>query len=489
MAIASVGTLGSGTSTTSNASWTFTTSAQLDTGNVVVLVFSSDNEDTADANTKIHQAVDFGGLALTKAREFTNAQGAGNAGATVSIWYGKAIANIASASTVTLTLISARTSKAAAAWEYTVGAGNELYPVAGNDLANDAADAGSLSVTGMVSEEHLNVRATGIESNTATYTVTATYTALELPTANTGVVATSMGGRGEFKIETGTASTASNPTTSVHDQASTMVGFKERLVDGGWTVAKVFESSDTDRVSHPFTLTLAASIAVGHLCIVCHTSTIDSGLGVWYTDRSSAGWGGIIDVRDDAGNTWNRVAVAPIDGTNVFTTTEIFWSLVTSQINNGDVITLDGSTRGLSCVLGILDVTPPTAGSGSIDMVKSQSNSFTHNFTTGNGTTRSNNTLVVSVHGLGSGTPTVPWFVAPPGYRKLVDRFDGATIARGLAVSYKVLETAGTENANGGANGDYTGASTMAAFVSPEIKTNLERPFSAQAAVQRASSF
>jgi hypothetical protein len=243
-AIASIGSLATANSKTSGSSWTFTTSAQLDQNNAGVLVIGVDNQDTSDLNSTLCASVsDAAGNDWVKAREFTNGQGGADSGATVCIFYTKAKANLASGGNVTVTLSTAKTAKAAAMWEFSMNAAMILTVAAGSDLANDAADAGSMSISGLASQEYLFVRGGSVESSGTTYTASTNYTAFTHSSSTTAgsSSASNIGARGEFRILTATSS-STDPTTSASDQASTYVALSEITPPAGGGPRRIFIS-------------------------------------------------------------------------------------------------------------------------------------------------------------------------------------------------------------------------------------------------------
>jgi hypothetical protein len=101
------------------------------------------------------------------------------------------------------------------------------------DLANDAADAGSMTLSGLASGEHLFVRAGSVESRTPLHIRRRTNYTTGMydnsgATTLAGGAATNIGARGEVQDIVGTGDTT-DPTTSASDQASTMVALNENL--------------------------------------------------------------------------------------------------------------------------------------------------------------------------------------------------------------------------------------------------------------------
>ena len=133
---------------TSATSWTFATSAQLTAGNVGVIVLATDNVATTNGNTNDHSSItDAAGNTWTKAREWTNAISAVADAATVSVWYSKASANLASGGNITVNLSGSIAAKAVTCWQFTMGAGNTIVLEGGADKSDVQADAGLITLS------------------------------------------------------------------------------------------------------------------------------------------------------------------------------------------------------------------------------------------------------------------------------------------------------------------------------------------------------
>src|SRR5207249_4490944 len=217
---------------TSATSWTFATSAQLTAGNVGVIVLATDNVATTNGNTNDHSSItDEAGNTWTKAREYTTTETNAVAdAATVSVWYSKASANLASGGNITVNLSGSIAAKAVTCWQFTMGAGNMIVLEGGGDKSDVQADAGLITLSGLPNTEHLFIRGTASEASGQSYTVSTNYTAFT-HTSSTfagGATSTSMDARGEFRIFTATTDTT-DPTmsASARDRASTMVALRE----------------------------------------------------------------------------------------------------------------------------------------------------------------------------------------------------------------------------------------------------------------------
>lgn len=237
----SVGTLGTGTSTTSGTTVVVTTSAALEAGNIGVCVIAKDESGTGTTdgtgNAQFTSMTNSGTAATwIEAYEWCNMQtSTASNGACVSVYYAIPGTTINSGSTITATITSV-TSKAMSCWEFSATSSplSVSQTSGANGLANDAADPGSMTLASGVSAEHLFIRASACESNTTTYTADTDYTAMDNATANTGTTATSMGIRGEFRIANESTSAASDPTYVAADCASAMIGLNESVTPSGW---------------------------------------------------------------------------------------------------------------------------------------------------------------------------------------------------------------------------------------------------------------
>jgi hypothetical protein len=228
----SVGTIGTGTSTSAGTTVAVTTSAAAEAGNTVVCVAGKDESGsgTTDGtgNAQFTSIADSDGVnTWIEAYEWCNMQTSTAAnGACVAVYYTDVTDTIESGDTITLTHTSV-TSKAMSCWEFSAP-GSTIAETAGeNGLANDASDPGSMTLATGVAAEHLFIRASACESNNTGYTVDTDYTAFSNATANSGTSNTSMGVRGEFRIANESDSAASNPTYVSADCASAMIGLDE----------------------------------------------------------------------------------------------------------------------------------------------------------------------------------------------------------------------------------------------------------------------
>ena len=222
--------LGSGTNNNNKTAGTSVAigTGSTSSGNLLVLALALDNRGTTDGDLgDVTSVTDDGGSTWVKAVEFTNGQTAALAGATVSIWYSLLTAT---SGTLTANFSGSVTAKGWQIRGFSIAGGNSVAIETSTTLANDAADAGSLTLSGMVNREHLIIRACAVENNAITGTISTNYLNLcsnYISCGTTGgSVSTNMWMQAEYRIITSTSETT-DPTTGAVDQASVMVAFYE----------------------------------------------------------------------------------------------------------------------------------------------------------------------------------------------------------------------------------------------------------------------
>lgn len=218
MAIASKGTMGTGASSTSNASYSMTTATTtLAVGDVAILTSISDNTTTVDGdNSEVTSVTDSAGNRWTKLGEYTNSPGGVAAdGVTCSVWMTKCTAQLNTGGTITINFNGNRTDKCCSAFAYTVAAGkvlNRAAPLVTSEV-NAANGFGSSAFSGLVSQQRLYYRGLGKEANSTTdITVSGSFTLISMTRSRNNAAAVIV--RGEFRINTSTGET-SNPTLAV----------------------------------------------------------------------------------------------------------------------------------------------------------------------------------------------------------------------------------------------------------------------------------
>lgn len=231
MAWGSVATLGSVASGTADqSSLVLNPSASLEVGNVGVVWIAIDNNGTTDADfSEVTSVTDSGSNTWTKAKEFTNGQGAAQAGATGSMWYTKATGQVTlTTGNITANFANATSCDATAlsAWEFTIGAGSTISVAGSATAAGDAVDPAAITISGLTSAEYLWLWLLAIEAvSTTTITQDADYTAIDKAGQGAGAAAMTVGGG--FRIFTGTTDTVDAATSQARDHVQLYVALKE----------------------------------------------------------------------------------------------------------------------------------------------------------------------------------------------------------------------------------------------------------------------
>lgn len=237
MSIAAVGSLGNGAvGVTAATTCAVTTSAAIEAGNVALLWWTSNNSSTTDGDNNEHLTVtdSAGAVSWTKLGEYTNGEGAADAGVTTSIWYRpKQAGDLASSSAITGTRTDARADQCMLAWEFSCATELELDGGPTGDGVDASNGFGSASLSSLASKERLYFRALGKEANVAAtndLTPSTDFTATANIRSRNNAAATCL--RGEFRINTSTGET-SNPTFAFSgDTASVFVGLVESAITG-----------------------------------------------------------------------------------------------------------------------------------------------------------------------------------------------------------------------------------------------------------------
>jgi hypothetical protein len=200
-------------------------------GELAVLIVAVDNSQANDGDEiAVTTVTDSGGSTWIKAGEFTNGQGAAQAGATVSVWYAVLANNLdfggdpPDSITAYFSNSTARDAAAMTVKGFTFAAGQPVSVEAIATRADDGIDPGSLDVT-TSNQEFLRIRGiAGETGSTTALTVTTNWTAFKAAQRGSGT--TGMAVRGEHRIVTATGA-ASNPTWVSADHASVYVVIRE----------------------------------------------------------------------------------------------------------------------------------------------------------------------------------------------------------------------------------------------------------------------
>lgn len=246
MAFASGGSLGTNQEKTSDTSLVLTTTADLTAGEFGVIGLALDNINTTDADhSEITGVVDSAGNTWAKLAEYTNGNGAAASGATVSVWGVVAGSTLASGGTITVTTSANTTAKCIFGHRFTIGAGNDVE-VAGSatPVANDGADAASISIAGLSSQEYLWVHVIAIEATqlASSYAEDADYTSFANIGTTGGGGATNMSVYGGYRIMTGTGDTV-DVGTAARNSVQVFIALREV---SGSIVEPAGQTSETD---------------------------------------------------------------------------------------------------------------------------------------------------------------------------------------------------------------------------------------------------
>ena len=226
---------GNGASAASSTSWTLTSTAAIDAGEVGVLRIANDNISTTDGDNSEITSVTGGTGTWEKLGEYTNSQGAAAGGVTVATWLFTPSASNASGTVFTITLASARTQKIAALEKWTVTSGNSLRQTTESAIVTSQVDAGagfgSSSFTGLTSKERLYLRVLGAElSTTASVAPTTNFTALSSFRSSTSSPVSVLG---EYRVNTSTGETSNPSFTPTADKAGMFFALEEYTPGGG----------------------------------------------------------------------------------------------------------------------------------------------------------------------------------------------------------------------------------------------------------------
>jgi hypothetical protein len=222
MAIASVGSIGTGVSSTSGTSFTLVTTVALAAGDFITLEIATANDtnSTGTGQNNAHSKVSGGTGFWFKLGEYNQSAGAAGDGVTTSKWLFLSTGTNGIGTTFTMTLGTAVVDKAASGWKFTKGAGTAIRLVRGavsplvyNAQSGTPNGYGSVSFAGMASGSRLYSRALGKKASTTTaITPSTNFTAITGIRSRNNAAAVYV--TGEFRINTSTGET-SNPTQAV----------------------------------------------------------------------------------------------------------------------------------------------------------------------------------------------------------------------------------------------------------------------------------
>lgn len=222
---------GTGASGVSSNTLTLTLTQTVAADDFVVLTVAADNISTADAASSDHTSVTGGTGTWSKLGEFTNGNGAADAGVTTSLWlFDSGGSNPSGSTTFTINFGANVIEKCAHALRFTVdaGVGVRLDADAPTNPLTTSADLtllfGSLSFSGLPSKQRLYFRAVGVEYNAVSEGMNSgsgtgfTATGSARSANNPNAIMT----RSEFRIFTGTGATSNPFFSSVEPDSSSV---------------------------------------------------------------------------------------------------------------------------------------------------------------------------------------------------------------------------------------------------------------------------
>ncbi len=233
MAIANIGQLGNTANAASSSSVTHTTATNnLADGDFAILFVVTDNLSSSDGDNNEHTSVTGGTGTWTKVDEYTNSNGAADAGVTVSKWLFHSTGANNTGTVFTINFSAAIVRKAITMHGFSKAAGTTIILATepGTNPITSAVDAsndfGSSSFSGLPNAERLYFRALGKEANSVTdITPSAGFTVTGRTRSDNNALAVFT--RGEWRINTSTGET-SNPTLAVSgDTAGLFSAFVE----------------------------------------------------------------------------------------------------------------------------------------------------------------------------------------------------------------------------------------------------------------------
>jgi hypothetical protein len=212
-----------------------TTAAQLDDGNLGVVVVSVDNHCTTTGETnEVTGVADSGGTNVyTKRAEYchpgNDGTPAANEGGTVAIFTVNATANLASSGTITATLANAKTAKAIVVREYGKDAAfNVSIPSSGYTVnSTSGTDPPNLTLSGLAGKERLYIYALACEGRDDDITACTNYTESAFQAGNGGSGGSSITGEFMERILTGTGDSCDPAKVNDTDCAYIYAAFEQ----------------------------------------------------------------------------------------------------------------------------------------------------------------------------------------------------------------------------------------------------------------------
>lgn len=298
MAFASVGVRSATFASNGTAASTLTASTILGTidasaNEFGLLYVGSDNTQTTDGTSSEVTSVTGGNGTWTKLGEYTNGEGAADAGIVASLWLFVPSGSNPSGTSFTINFANAsRAARTALLWGFNCAAG-KVPQLAATPVYNavDAANGfGSATISGLSSAARLYFRAMAKESNSTTnITPTTNFTACNA--VRSGIQAAGVLARAEYRINTSTGET-SNPTLAVAaDAASVFVALEEGIAATNGTASGSIAFSGTATATNRTNGTASGSMgltgsATGKPAFVAYLNPADKDAGITLSESN-----------------------------------------------------------------------------------------------------------------------------------------------------------------------------------------------------------
>lgn len=198
-------------------------------GAICFVGVATNNAGASDGNTSEHAISDTDGNTWTKLREYTNAEGAGAAGVTVSLHATKVTTQIDTTDTITLTCATSVATKTMCFWEASVAGGKTFQLNTGQNGEASASTTGpSMTIGSLANAEHLFLAMEGLEGPSGdSYTRDADYTSAASRGTTGSTDDTNITGFLSRRILTATGDTYQGSNSPARDWGSVFVAVDE----------------------------------------------------------------------------------------------------------------------------------------------------------------------------------------------------------------------------------------------------------------------
>lgn len=230
MAFSAVTARGSATEKVSDTTLAMSPSANITVGKLAFFQCATDNIATTDGASSNHSVADSVGNVWNKIAEYTDSDGAGNDGVTISIWATRVTVQIGTGDTITLTTSSNVTNKIISLFEVTVGTGMSF----GIEQVGLGQSAISASVSSLPNREYLLIGFGGSEGNDNSKTADADYTERFDLRTGSGTAATEICTHVQTRIATLTSDTCTSTAWTNTNPVTVLVAVFEVPIGGLW---------------------------------------------------------------------------------------------------------------------------------------------------------------------------------------------------------------------------------------------------------------